>query len=174
MQNKVVFLDRDGVINEEVNYLFKSKDFKFINGVFRACKYFQDKGFKIIIVTNQSGIAKGLYDIKDFKILNEWMLNQFDEKSITILDVLFCPHNPDENCLCRKPKPGLFLKALEKYNIDMKSSWMIGDKDSDIKAANLAGIFNTILVKTGHEINEFNSEAKFIIKSINESVEIIK
>ena len=173
MKKKVVFLDRDGVVNEEVNYLHKKSDFRFIDGVFKACKYFQELGYQIIIITNQSGISKGLYKEKDFNNLTKWMIRQFQTQSISILDVFHCPHDINTNCLCRKPKPGMLLESRDKHLIDMKKSWMIGDKESDIQAANAAGIINTILVKSGHKINEFNSKSKYIIKSIKESTEII-
>ena len=174
MTIKTIFLDRDGVINKEINYLYKIEDFKFISGVFEACQYLRKLNYEIIIVTNQSGIGKGIYQKVDFLTLMKWMIKQFKNQSIEILDVFFCPHNPSSNCKCRKPKPGMLLESFDKYRIDMNHSWMIGDKESDIQAANKAGIENTILVKSGHKINETNSKAKYIIESIKESVEIIK
>jgi D-glycero-D-manno-heptose 1,7-bisphosphate phosphatase len=170
---KVVFLDRDGVINKEVGYLYKSKDFKFIDGVFEACKYFQTLGYKLIVVTNQSGIARGYYQEKDFHILTKWMLEQFTDQGIDILDVFFCPHGPGSNCECRKPQPGMLLSAHDKFDIDMENSWMIGDKEADVGAANAAGVSGTILVQSGHDIDEASSKAKFIIKSIKDSTQII-
>jgi len=174
MSKKVVFLDRDGVINHEVGYLHKIEDFRFIEGVFDACLYFQSIGYQIIIVTNQSGIDRGYYDESDFHIVNNWMLEQFNNKGIEILDVFFCPHGPESNCDCRKPKPGMFIQAYDKHNIDMENSWMIGDKEADIAAANAAGIRHTILVKSGHAIDEKNSNAKFILDSINQVKTVIK
>jgi len=166
MSIKVVFLDRDGVINKEVGYLHKISDFKFINGVFDSCNFFLSLGFKIIVITNQSGIARGIYKEEDFYKVNNWMINKFQEKGISILDVLYCPHGPNEGCECRKPKPGLFLNAKKKYDINMKKSWMIGDKETDIEAANNAGITQTILVRSGHEIDEINTISTFTIDSI--------
>jgi len=171
---KVVFLDRDGVINEEVCYLHKIKDFKFINGVMDTCNYFLSLDYQIIIVTNQSGISRGFYKEEDFHTLNNWMLDEFKKKGVTILDVFFCPHGPNDSCHCRKPKPGLFQNARAKYDIDMKMSWMIGDKEADIEAANNAGINQTILVRSGHKIDEKNSNAKFFLESIDFANEIIK
>jgi len=173
MSKKVVFLDRDGVINHEVGYLHKIEDFKFIEGVFDACLYFQSIGYQIIIVTNQSGIDRGYYDEGDFHIVNNWMLKQFKNQGIEILDVFFCPHGPESNCDCRKPKPGMFDQAHDKYSIDMSNSWMIGDKEADVQAATTAGIKNTILVKSGHAIDEKNSNAKFILDSIKQSKKVI-
>jgi D-glycero-D-manno-heptose 1,7-bisphosphate phosphatase len=171
---KTIFLDRDGVINKEVGYLYKIEDFAFIQGVFKACKYFQDLGYKLIIITNQSGIARGYYSEEDFHTMTKWMIEQFNAQNIDILDVFFCPHGPDSTCQCRKPRPGMLLEAQDKYNIDIKNSWMIGDKEADVGAANAAGIDNTILVKSGHIIDEANSKAKFILKSIKDSIQIIK
>jgi D-glycero-D-manno-heptose 1,7-bisphosphate phosphatase len=174
MQPKAIFLDRDGVINKEKNYLYKKEVFEFIEGVFESCKYFQEIGYQLIIVTNQSGIARGYYQVEDFHQLTKWMLKYFNDRGIEILDVFFCPHGPDSTCNCRKPKPGMLLEAKEKYNINMESSWMIGDKEADVGAANAAGIENTILVKTGHDIDEDNSKARFILKSMQDTIELIK
>jgi len=174
MQHKAIFLDRDGVINKEKNYLYKKEDFEFIDGVFDACRYFKKNNYQLIVVTNQSGIARGYYREEDFHRLTKWMLKQFKCQDIEILDVFFCPHGPESTCNCRKPKPGMLLRAKEKYKIDMKNSWMIGDKEADIGAANAAGIENTILVRTGHEIDEASSNAKFILKSMQDTIGIIK
>ena len=172
-KNKAIFLDRDGVINREIGYLNKIEDFEFIDGVFDACNYYQRIGFLIIVITNQSGISRGFYSENDFIILNNWMINQFNKKNVDILDVFFCPHMPNEHCNCRKPSPGLIIDAQQKYNIDLKRSWLIGDKETDIMAGNKAGIENTILVKTGHKIDESMSNAKYILKSLEETIQII-
>tara|TARA_B100000787_G_C16164509_1_gene283126 strand:+ start:55 stop:579 length:525 start_codon:yes stop_codon:yes gene_type:complete len=173
MTIKTIFLDRDGVVNQEVNYLYKISDFKFIDGVFDACLYFHQLGYQIIIITNQSGIARGYFKESDYKKLNQWMLDQFNKHNVNILDVFHCPHSPESNCDCRKPKPGMLLKAKDKYNLDMEKSWMIGDTEADIKAANSCWIKNTILVRSGHKIDEPKSKAKFILNSIKESIQII-
>ena len=102
------------------------------------------------------------------------MLGQFNDNGINILDIFYCPHSPESLCECRKPKPGMLIEAEYKYNISMKDSWMIGDKETDIKAANLAGITNTILVRSGHLVDKSNSKSKFTIDSIKQSNEVIK
>ena len=173
MPIKTIFLDRDGVINKDVNYAYKIIDFEFNDGIFDVCIYLQNLGYKIIIVTNQSGIGRGLYSEKDYLKINQWMLNEFSLKSISILDTFYCPHKPNSSCDCRKPKPGMFFTAQKKYGIDMNHSWMIGDKETDIESANLAGINNTVLVRSGHKIDEMNSNSKFIIDSIEQSQDII-
>jgi D-glycero-D-manno-heptose 1,7-bisphosphate phosphatase len=174
MAIKTIFLDRDGVINKEVGYLYRIEDFIFIDGVFEACLSFKQLEYQIIIISNQSGIARGYFTLFDYEKLTKWMLNQFSKKNISILDVIFCPHGPKSKCSCRKPKPGMIVDAQNKYNIDLEKSWMIGDKETDIEAANLAGISNTILLRSGHIINESDSKAKHIIDSIKQSKEVIK
>ena len=173
MPIKTIFLDRDGVINKEINYLHKIDDFEFIDGIFDACLYFQSLGYKIIIITNQSGISRGYYTESDYQKVTQWMLNQFKYKNINILDIFHCPHGPDSTCDCRKPMPGMFLSAKTKHNIDMKQSWMIGDKEVDVIAANASGINKTILVRSGHRINESHSNASFFLDSIQQSKQII-
>ncbi|CAC9533841.1 D-glycero-beta-D-manno-heptose-1,7-bisphosphate 7-phosphatase (EC 3.1.3.82) [uncultured Gammaproteobacteria bacterium] len=170
---RVVFLDRDGVINQEVGYLYKIEDFVFIDGVFSACQMFQKLGFKIIVITNQSGIARGYYNRSDFDKLNAWMVNEFKQNKVDILDVFYCPHAPEDECHCRKPKAGMFTDAQKKYPIDALNSWMIGDKENDITAAKVAGIKNTVLVRSGHKIDEKDSNARFILDSIEQVVSVI-
>ena len=174
MAIKTIFLDRDGVINREVNYLYEIKNFKFIDGVFEACQHFQKLNYEIIIVSNQSGIARGYFKENDYIKLNKWMIKKFEQKKISILDTFYCPHGPDSKCNCRKPQPGMFLEAQQKHNISMQDSWMIGDKETDISAAKNAGIFNTILVRSGHSIDDSNSSSTYIINSIKDSKGFIR
>jgi D-glycero-D-manno-heptose 1,7-bisphosphate phosphatase len=173
MAIKTIFLDRDGVINKEINYLYKIDDFEFIDGIIFSFLYLQSLSYKIIIITNQSGISRGYYSVIDYQKVTQWMLDQFKCKNINILDIFHCPHLPDSNCDCRNPKPGMFFKAKIKHNIEMEKSWMIGDKEIDTIAANSAGIDNTILVRSGHRIDESNSNAKIILDSILQVKQII-
>ena len=173
LNKKAIFLDRDGVINIDVNYLYRINDFKFIEGIFEVCHHFQNLGYSIIIVTNQSGISRGYYSENDFQTITNWMLAQFKKNNINILDVFYCPHSPDSHCNCRKPKPGMLLNAKHKHNINMQNSWIIGDKEADIIAGISSGITNTILIKSGHRIDELNSKAEFIIDSIQQTNKII-
>jgi D-glycero-D-manno-heptose 1,7-bisphosphate phosphatase len=172
-QLKVIFLDRDGVINEESGYTYKIEDFKFIEGVFDALRILKKIGYEFIIISNQSGISRKMYTMDEFNILNKWMIEIFEANQITITDVFICPHGPDDNCKCRKPKAGLFHKAFQKYDINQDLSWMIGDSERDITAADIAGIRNTILVRSGHEIKEDKTKAKYIIDSIKNLNQII-
>lgn len=136
--NKAIFLDRDGTINVEKNYLYKIEDFEFLPGVIQGLKLLQDAGFLLIVITNQSGIARGLYREEDFNKLNTWMLETLKNKGINITHVYYCPHHPDAvidlyklDCECRKPKIGMFRQAICDYNIDLNQSYSIGDKLRD-------------------------------------------
>jgi len=147
VMNKALFLDRDGVVNVEKNYLYKIDHFEFIDGIFELCRYFQNLGYLIIIVTNQSGIARGYYSQKDFNILTSWMNAQFASNNILISKVYYCPHHPDISggCSCRKPEAGMFFDAQREFNVDLKNSLMVGDKERDIEAALNAGLTQTYL-----------------------------
>jgi len=173
MTLKTIFLDRDGVINKDKHYLYKIQDFEFIDGIFESCRHFQKLNYRIIITSNQSGIARGYYSEKDFLRLNQWMLNQFKTKGITILNTFYCPHLPDAKCSCRKPMPGMFNRADKIHGIDFLNSWMIGDKETDIEAAIAAGINKTILIKTDPIIDKCNSKASYIINSIEDSIKLV-
>jgi len=127
LSKPALFLDRDGVINIEKNYLYKIEDFEFIDGIFELSKFFQDKGFLIFVVTNQSGIARGYYSEDDFLKLTAWMEDEFLKKGIKISKTYFCPHHPDitGECECRKPKPGMFLQARDEFNVDLEKSVIV-------------------------------------------------
>ena len=172
--HKAIFLDRDGVINVEKNYTYKIDEFEFFDTVFPTLKYLQNLKYKLFIITNQSGIARGYYSIEDFKNLTSWMLKQFRKNQIEISQVEFCPHVSSDNCNCRKPKTGMIDNILKNHNIDLKNSWLIGDKSSDILCAKNANIKNTIQIKTGHNFDESTSQADFICNSLEEIKDIIK
>jgi D-glycero-D-manno-heptose 1,7-bisphosphate phosphatase len=140
--NKALFLDRDGVINIDKVHLSRIEDFEFSPGIFDLCRKYSDNGFKIFVITNQAGIAKGLYSTEDFLRLTEWMTGEFKKNGITITKVYFCPHHPDitGSCDCRKPKPGMILKAKEEFDLDLSESVLIGDMESDLQAGRNAGI----------------------------------
>ena len=118
--NRALFLDRDGVINIEKEYLYKIEDFEFIDGVFSTCWHFQDQGYLMIIITNQAGIARGKYSKNDFVKLTQWMLQKFTSQGISISKVYHCPHHPDFSgtCDCRKPNPGMICQAQKEFNLD--------------------------------------------------------
>jgi D-glycero-D-manno-heptose 1,7-bisphosphate phosphatase len=164
-KQKAIFLDRDGVINIEKNYLYKIEDFEFISGVIDAMKYLQYKGYLLFIITNQSGIRRGYYTKDDFNNLTSWMLDVLKKQNITISQVEYCPHTPDDNCTCRKPRTGMIDNILANFDIDLENSWLIGDKSSDILCAKNANIKNTIQVKSGHTFS--SSNADFVIEKLS-------
>jgi D-glycero-D-manno-heptose 1,7-bisphosphate phosphatase len=174
MAEKVVFLDRDGVINVEKDYLYKIEEFEFIEGVFESLTYLQKLGYKLIIITNQSGIGRGYYNKKQYETLTLWMKEQFKKNNIDIAEVFCCPHSPEDNCNCRKPKIGMIEQTTKLFDIDYVNSWIVGDKSSDIQTGLNANITNTIQVKTGHSFDEKNSKALYIINSIKQLPTIIK
>ncbi|MGG7048382.1 MULTISPECIES: D-glycero-beta-D-manno-heptose 1,7-bisphosphate 7-phosphatase [unclassified Campylobacter] len=145
-QNKALFLDRDGVINEDHGYVYRVEDFKFIDGVFEALREFSALGYILVVVTNQSGIGRGYYTLEDFYNLTKHMLKAFEKEGIEISKVCFCPHAPEEECECRKPKPKMITDAAAELNINLKDSIMIGDKQSDIKAAQNACVGQSYLL----------------------------
>lgn len=140
--NKALFLDRDGTINIDYGYVYQIENFDFINGIFELCQKAQEKGYLIIIITNQSGIARGYYTDEDFHNLNRFMVNEFAKKDIKITDVFYCPDLEGNR---RKPNCGMFIEAKEKYNLDMKTSISLGDKERDVKAAKKAGVGKNFL-----------------------------
>ena len=150
---KALFLDRDGVINKDLNYVYKIEDFKFTYGIFKLLHKAKKLGYIIIIITNQAGIGRGLYTENQFNILMKWVMNEFLKRNIVITKFYFCPHHPihgigkyKKNCSCRKPKTLLFNNAKNEFNIDMSQSIMIGDKKSDIQAAKNSGVQKLILI----------------------------
>lgn len=171
---KVVFLDRDGVINVEKNYLHSIEEFEFIDGVFESLSHLQTLGYKLVIITNQSGIGRGYYTQEQYELLTNWMKKKFENKNIFISEVFCCPHAPDDGCDCRKPKIGMIKQAAKIIDIDYTNSWLIGDKNSDILTADNANIPNTIQVQSGHKFNKNESKATHIVNSIQDIITIIK
>ena len=170
---KAIFLDRDGVINIEKNYLYKIEDFEFVEGTFSSLKQLQNLGYKLFIITNQSGVGRGYYTLKDFDKLTSWMIHQFEINDITISQVELCPHAPTDKCDCRKPLTGMIDNILQNHDIDLENSWLIGDKGSDIQCAKNANVKNTIQVKSGHNFTDKDSIADFICASIKDVPKII-
>jgi D-glycero-D-manno-heptose 1,7-bisphosphate phosphatase len=172
MKNKALFLDRDGVINVEKNYVHRIEDFEFVEGIFDVARFFYERGYKLFVVTNQAGIGRGYYTENDFHILTDWMLNKFQECGIEIKKVYYCPFHPQhgigkykQESLLRKPNPGMLLKAQKEFGIDLSSSILIGDKETDIVAGIRAKIGITILLT--NESNP-NSQADIIINKLGD------
>ena len=165
---KALFLDRDGIINIEKKYLYKIDDFEFIDGILSLAKFYQVNGYKIFVVTNQSGIARKYYSSNDFVKLSTWMINEFKKFGVEISKVYHCPHHPSISgeCTCRKPNPGMLLQAESEFGINLSESIIIGDKESDIEAGLNAGLKETYLF---NELNTIlDSKATKIVSHLNE------
>lgn len=160
MSKKCAFFDRDGTINVDKGYIFKKEDFVFRDGIVDSIIRLKKAGYLIIVVTNQAGIAKGLYSEDDVISLHTY-INRLLERFSTKIDAFYyCPHFVNGKvkkysieCDCRKPNAGMFYCAQKDYNIDLSSSLMIGDKESDIIAAKRAGISKTFIMKNGNLSN---------------------
>lgn len=144
-----IILDRDGTINVEKNYLHTIDEFEFEKNAIAGLKLLQHKGYGLIVITNQSGIARGLYTIKDAEIVHEYMLTELYKYNVVISKVYMCPHSEEDNCQCRKPKIGLYLQAIKEYDIDIEKSYLIGDRIRDIEPSK-ALKSRCGLVKTGY------------------------
>jgi D-glycero-D-manno-heptose 1,7-bisphosphate phosphatase len=154
--NKAVFLDRDGVINRKGKnyYVFDESDFEFNEGLTEALRYFMAKGYLLIVITNQGGIAKGRYTVEQLEKLHERMISDLKKEEVLITDIYYCPHHPDISaCLCRKPGTLMFEQAIARYDIDPSSSYMIGDSEIDVQASEKIGV-KGILIPTNSNLME--------------------
>ena len=158
--NKAVFLDRDGVINLEVgDYIQRVTDFKVLPHAIQNIKKLVENNYKIIVITNQGGIAKGLYSLNDLAIMHQLMIEEVEKGGGKFDEIYFCPHHPESGaCLCRKPGSLMVEKGIAKYNIDPKQSVFIGDKERDIVAANGAGVRGVLI----HE----NQDWSFVVDEL--------
>ena len=156
-RRRAVLLDRDGVINTEVHYLWRPEDFAFVPGTPQALARLQAQGWALVVVTNQSGIARGLYTEADYQHLTSHMSGLLAEHGVTLDAVLHCPHLPEatvpawrRQCDCRKPAPGLLLRAASLLDLDLSACVLVGDKASDLQAGRAAGVGRLVLVESGH------------------------
>lgn len=144
---RVAFFDRDGVVNQDFGYVYQPENFIFMDGIFELLELFKRQNFLLLLVTNQSGIGMGYYTQRDFEFLSAWMQAEIKKQLGFGFDfIYFCPHRPDENCSCRKPKPGMIQKAMQDYPIHLHQSVLIGDKMRDVQAAQNAGVRYKILL----------------------------
>ena len=156
--NKVVFLDRDGVINfEPGDYTFEVEKFAIIEGLFDSLKILQEKGYQFIVITNQGGISKQLYNHSDVKSVHLYMEKCFEAAEIELLDIYYCPHHAvNEKCICRKPDSLMLEKAIARYNVDKMSSYFIGDSRRDVLAAEKAGVTGVQIEMNDSLLNYLN------------------
>ena len=176
--NKAVFFDRDNTLIIDKNYMHKVSDLKFYPDTFSALKTVQDKGYKLFIVTNQSGIARGLFGIDDLHFFMDHLLKTLAKNNINISDYFFCPHHTEgtikaytKKCSCRKPEPGMLHDAQKKYNLDLCQSILIGDKETDILAGKNAGVPSNILI-TNSTLSS-RSKASYSAKNLIQAARII-
>ncbi len=157
MTRAAIFIDRDGTINVEKNYLHRVEDWEWIPGSVDAIRAFNNAGFLVIVISNQAGVARGLYSETDIHRLHAHVSSELVRRGARIDAYYYCPHHPgfgkDRDCTCRKPLPGLILKAQKDFDIDLSNSWMVGDTANDVKAGSAAGV-RCILVATGYGSEE--------------------
>lgn len=153
------FIDRDGVINADLGYVHQIDQFRILPGVVEGLRLLASRGYALVVVTNQAGIARGKYGTGDFEVLSEYMRSFFAHEGVLFAGIYHCPHHPKGSipaysvqCLCRKPAPGMLLEAARDLGLSLADSVMIGDKPSDAAAGRAAGVRATVLVRTGHAL----------------------
>lgn len=153
MARPAVFVDRDGTLNVEKTYLYRFEDWEWIPGAVEAIKAFNEAGFLVIVISNQAGVARGMYSEADINLLHVRVDDELRRLGARIDAYYYCPHHPEfteeRTCNCRKPAPGLLFRAADELVIDLSRSWMIGDKLIDVEAGQAANL-PTILVRTGY------------------------
>ena len=174
---KAVFLDRDGTINREIGHLYSSSELEFIPGVIDAIKEIRNQGYLVVVITNQAGVARGLYREEDVVLLHKVMNQRLMKEGAFIDAFYYCPHHPEAvvekyrlQCNCRKPKPGMILKAFEDLGVNPEESILIGDKESDILAGENAGITHNFIVRSGYRIDEKNTKAEEIFDDLKDFI----
>lgn len=160
-EQKALFLDRDGVIIDYIPYLSKPEQIRIPDNAGMALKKWQDAGYILIIFTNQSGIARGYFTMDEVNAIHQHIYDQYAQFGVNFQDLLICPHQPKDNCKCRKPSPNLLLKCVQKYNINIAKSFFIGDAPSDIECAINSGCQPVLLLtgrgqETAKKINRYN------------------
>lgn len=176
MTDKVpaIFLDRDGTMNVDHGYVHEIDNFQFIDGAIEAMQELKKMGYALVMVTNQSGIARGMFSEDTFMQLTEWMDWSLADRDVDLDGIYFCPHHPEavveeyrQQCDCRKPAPGMLLAAQKELNIDMAASYMVGDKIDDVLAGKAAGVGINVLVRSGKPVTEEGEKAAdWVINSL--------
>ncbi len=179
MQNgkkRAIFIDRDGVINDDTNFITRPEDFIIYPFTAEAIRLINQSEYLAIVITNQSAVARGMISEDELKLIHHKMDDELAIQSAKMDSIYYCPHHPDfgenRNCSCRKPLPGMLLQAAEDFNIDLLSSFMIGDNERDIIAGKAAGC-KTIGVKTGKGLKNSTTQADFMVENLIEAVHLI-
>ena len=167
MNRPALFLDRDGVLNIDHGYVGRPADFEPVEGVFEVLRKAIAYGYALIVVTNQSGIGRGFFTQDEYDALETHIFQLFAEAGCPLTAIYHCPHTQDANCDCRKPRPGMIIRAAREHGIDLSQSVMIGDKPSDMEAAQRAGIKRTEMVITEAGSVEALDRSVEWIRSIN-------
>ena len=154
MNRPALFLDRDGVLNADHGYVFRAADFEVLDGVFEALRLAAAHGYALIVITNQSGIGRGYFTAADYAALEVHMRRLFAEEGVVLTDIYHCPHRPEAECDCRKPRPGMILLAAQEHGIDLGRSLMVGDKPSDAEAGRAAGVGMVELVTAERDLRD--------------------
>ncbi len=170
---RALLLDRDGVINVDHGYVGRPENFEVIPGIVEVLRAGQEHGYLLIVVTNQSGIARGYFTVEDYAVLEAHMRDHFSKFGITFTDIYHCPHHPQGivpdlavECSCRKPAPGLILHAADDHDIDLGQSILLGDKQTDIEAATAAGVGRAILIRNAGEAKQSFTEVLTALKCV--------
>jgi histidinol-phosphate phosphatase family protein len=165
-----VFIDRDGTIIHDADYCSDPQQVKLFPRIAEALKRLKSHGFKLIIITNQSGIGRGFFSLEQYRAVEAEILRQLGNDLVDA--TYFCPHNPDDGCNCRKPESGMILQAAREHRVDLRRSFLIGDKESDAVCGQNAGV-RTIRVRTGLDRETIDSVADWVAEDLPEAVEII-
>jgi D-glycero-D-manno-heptose 1,7-bisphosphate phosphatase len=167
---KAAFIDRDGVINEDREYVYRSADFRFIPGTLQALRELRERGYLLVVITNQSGIARGMYSEEEFHELDAYMRGCLLAAGVAIDLVQYCPHLPDAkveryrvDCDCRKPRPGMIREAVRLLDIDSAQSILIGDRSADIEAGRAARVGRCFLVRSGRALSRADEQAADVV-----------
>jgi D-glycero-D-manno-heptose 1,7-bisphosphate phosphatase len=160
------FIDRDGVINRELDYVHRPEDFHLLQGAITGLQHLQAAGYALVVVTNQAGIARGLYSEADYEHLTRYMRALLREHGVELAGVYHCPHHPTAgigayrvDCTCRKPQPGMLLDAARDLGLSLPHSVLVGDKASDVEAGRRAGVRHCVLVSSGHALSAVDRSA---------------
>src|SRR3989344_4466594 len=169
MKNKAILLDRDGVVTEDIGYVHKIEDFNFEKNAVEGLKLLKD--YRLIFITNQSGIGRGYFKFEDFLNYTNRVVEELKKHNVKIEKTYVCPHKPEDNCQCRKPKTKLIKQAEKEFDIDLKKSFMIGDKAVDVEMGHNAGC-KSILVLTGNGMKEKeNTKADYVARDLVDAAE---